>query len=51
MGLSETQSMGDSSVIECVRQAGITAFKSWTIGISGAQRLNPVSSIEILKGK
>ncbi|CAG9798172.1 unnamed protein product [Chironomus riparius] len=46
MGLSNSQSMGDSSVIECVRlQAGITSFKSWTIGISGAQRLGTDANI------
>ncbi|XP_070495050.1 putative ferric-chelate reductase 1 homolog [Chironomus tepperi] len=41
MGLSNSQSMGDSSVIECVRlQAGIQSFKSWTIGITRAERSN-----------
>jgi hypothetical protein len=40
--------MGDASVIECVRlQAGVTSFKSWTVGISGADRSNIVGLIEI----
>jgi hypothetical protein len=48
MGISNTQRMGDSSVIECVRlQAGITSFKSWTVGISGAERSNIVGLINI----
>lgn len=49
MGLSNTKSMGESSVIECVRSDPIRAYASWTIGRLEARRTNVViSSGELL---
>ncbi|KAL7042708.1 hypothetical protein ACKWTF_001253 [Chironomus riparius] len=50
MGLSNTKSMGDSSVVECVRSDPYKSFASWTLGNVEAQRTTAQDYIELVEG-